>query len=259
MATRKPSPPKPSPSKPPPPKPPPSKPPPPKPPPPKPPPPKPPPPKSPPPKPPPPKSPEHTTVVYKVRDDTTTMRSGVTAKGSWFIGTLSKGDRFYHYWSDPTRIGKWIWGHTPHGYGCLDGRGWVSVDDLELVNEKLPDLDNSVRQKLREPHNWTGDEFTNRFAHESHLPTDKSKGAEWKVTIKQGAIVPFYINQRDGQPVAGQLHRTHPKLTSADDGSKLKVRYLLKKNPNLMVADIVGAGSWGFILKQGDNFTVDFN
>jgi hypothetical protein len=209
------------------------------------------------PKPQPSRPPEPKIVVYKVRDDTTTMRS---ARGSWFIGTLSKGDHFYHHPSDPTREGNWVWGFTPHRYGCLKGFGWVSLDDLELLSQKPPNLDETVQRKLQTPPKpkLMGEEFTSRHAHDSHLPTPKSNAAEWKVTIKKGAIVPFYINQRDGQPVADQFHRTHPKLTSGDDGNKLKIRYLVRQNPNLMVADVGGTGKWGFILKQGDNFSVDF-
>lgn len=207
------------------------------------------------PKPVPPPSPKGKIVVYRVRDSTTTMRS---AHGSWFIGTLSKGDHFYHYYSDPTRDGKWIWGYTPHRYGCLHGLGWVSVDDLEMLDQKPPNLDDSIHRDLQAPKRLMGIEFTSRYADDSHLPTDKSDQAEWKVTIKKGVTVPFYINQRDGHPVPSQLHPAKPQLTSADDGEKLKVRYLVKEHPNLMVADFAGKGHWGFILKQGDNFTVDF-
>lgn len=48
-------------------------------------------------------------VVYQVTDTATTMRS---ARGSWFIGTLSKGDHFYHHFADSTREGQWVWGYT---------------------------------------------------------------------------------------------------------------------------------------------------
>jgi hypothetical protein len=193
-------------------------------------------------------------VVYQVTDTTTTMRS---ARGSWFIGTLSKGDHFYHYFSDPTREGQWIWGYTPHRYGCLDGFGWVSLDDLAPLKQNPPQLDESVRRHLQTRQRLMGTDFTDQHAHASHRPTVGSDGAEWKVTIKSGATVPFYINQRDGRPAANQLHRAKPQLTSADDGS-VRVRYLVRENPNLMVADLAGTGYWGFILKQGDNFTVHF-
>lgn len=194
-------------------------------------------------------------VVYQVTDTAMTMRS---ARGSWFIGTLSKKDHFYHYYSDPTREGNWVWGYTPHRYGCLDGFGWVSLDDLDLLKQDPPHLDESVRRKLQAPQRLTSTDFTSKHAHPDHLPAVGSEDAEWKVTIKPGASVPFYINQRDGGPVPGQLHHAKPQLTSADDGKNLKVRYLVRQNPNLMVANFAGTGYWGFILKQGDNFTVNF-
>jgi hypothetical protein len=194
-------------------------------------------------------------VVYEVTAPATTMRS---ARGSWFIGTLAKGDHFYHHHSDPSRKDHWVWGYTKHGYGCLSGFGWVSLDDLELVKKSPPQLDDSVRRELQEPKELMSTDFTSKYAHPSHLPTTRSDDAEWQVTIKKGATVPFYINERDGRPLANQLHRTRPQLTSTDDGQKLKVRYLVKQNPNLMVVNLAGAGHWGFILKQGDNFTVNF-
>lgn len=207
-----------------------------------------------------PPSPVGKIVVYKVTAPATTMRS---ARGSWFIGTLSKDDNFYHYFSDPTREGNWIWGYTLHRYGYLDGFGWVSLDDLDRVEQSPPHLDDSVRQKLQAPQKRMGKEFTSHFTHPDHRPTEKSEDAEWKVTIKKGVSVPFYINQRDGRPVPGQLHRTKPQLTSVDDGTKLKVRYLVLENRNLMVVNFDSPapgkdGNWGFILKEGDNFTVDF-
>lgn len=197
-------------------------------------------------------------VVYKVAAPATTMRS---ARGSWFMGTLSKDDRFYHYQSDATRDEKWVWGYTPHRYGCMNGFGWVALEDLDVIQETAK-LDDAIRQKLKSPERsdskhkgLTGEDFIKKYAHADHRPTAGSSDAEWPFSIKRGATVRFYINQRDGHPVSEQLHRTKPHLTSSDNG---KVRYLVRENPNLMVVNLTGHGFWGFMLKEGDNFTVRF-
>jgi chemotaxis protein histidine kinase CheA len=204
-------------------------------------------------------------VVYKVKTPTATMRSSYN---SWFIGTLYKDDRFYHFESERTHKEGCIMGYTQHRYGCLDGSGWVSLKRLERLDEPPPALSQSIRKRLQDGESWRGPQFIEKFADhrdDKHQPKSKSKDAEWKVTIKKGASVPFYINQRDGRPMLGQLHlhRKKPQLTSEDDGQKLKVRYLVRGNPNLMVVNFDSPrpgrdGYWGFILKQGDNFTVDF-
>ncbi|MBX7228464.1 MAG: hypothetical protein K1X48_02510 [Burkholderiaceae bacterium] len=203
-------------------------------------------------------------VVYKVSAPATTIRS---ARKSWFLGTLSQGDYFYHYYSDPTREGHWVWGYTPHHYGSLNGFGWISLDDLHHTKQAPPHFDDKVLRQIRTRQRLIGTHFTDLYTHHAHRPTEGSGDAEWKVTIKNGVSVPFYINQRNGHPVHGQFHRGKSYLRSADTPlnahgkptGKLKVRYLLKQNPNLMVANFDGDGYWGFILKQGDNFTVDFS
>lgn len=205
-------------------------------------------------------------VIYTVKDSNTTMRS---ARKSFLLGTLSPGDYFYHYHSDPTREGDWVWGYTPKRYGCLNGFGWVPRFKLKREeHQKLPVFGKSIEKRLRNRERWVdtlrykGD----RLFRDEHTypgiypPTPGKQDAEYKVTIKPGIVVPFYVNQIGGNPLPQRHAKSY--FTSVDTPEthgkgNLNVRFVTRQNPNLMVANFIGNGRWGFILRKSpDDFTI---
>lgn len=194
--------------------------------------------------------------LFQVTTERVTVR---TEPGSYFIGSLFKGDYFYaehvHVGHDkhthkPTH--RWVWGY---GGGSYKGFGWVNfgkhypmaiIDEVNKSNEFEEKIKIYLKNNFR---NKTIQQIATN--HGLGFPPDKSNSATGNIHLAHSST-PLYLNQTNG---IGRDHgRKGTNLAShVNKGQRLSWRYFAK-DEKLHCVDfhptgepVKYHGKWGFI------------
>lgn len=184
--------------------------------------------------------------LFRVTTDRTTVRN---EPGTFFIGSLFKGDHFYvehRHASDP----QWAWGYGGRQFQSF---GWVRLTGRFTPEDNEENISRRYHKEVEDFLKGGGRRRRSivNYARDP-LPPPGSTAATRHVHIIRGT--PFFLNHANG---AGKSRGRAGLIATLTPGKKVSWRYLTKDNFHAVVYHPLGYplknhGKWGFIMNDSN-------